>query len=339
MTIAEMSAGLQELSADAYIELYELDTSPLYTVNGIQQPGGQVYRWTSGIIDLRTQGALPSGVTQSATAVTLDRLLPLVDGRSYLVAVQTDPDQKPVPVAVQSHGTATISGPDGPVTVTTLGLALPLPAVPAAGNAYVFLGTNPVRFRGNDYTPLPIEMTGVEWAGTGKLPRPTLRVSNIGGLAAALVIAHGDLLGATVTRIRTLREFLDDGADADPTSFSEPDIFTIDRKSSQTKVSIEWECAAKLDFQGLMIPRRVMVRDTCDLVYRAYVTDTSSGTSQFVYGTCPYNGGDWFDATDTRVFDPSRDACSHHLQGCLNRFGQTGRLPFGGFPGISVTRT
>ncbi len=339
MTIANMDAGLQALSTDTYIELFELDTSPLFIINGIQQPGGVVYRWTSGIIDLRTQGIMPVGATQTATVVTLDRLLNLIEGRTYQLAVQTNPDVKPTPIAVSSWGTATVPGPGGgpALTVTQLTLALSLPAVPAVGMPYVFLGTNPVTFQGNTYTPMPIEMTGVEWSGQGKLPRPTLRVSNIGGLAAGLVIAYGDMLGATVTRLRTLREFLDDGSAADPTSYAEPDIYTLDRKSSQTKAAVEWECTASLDQQGLKIPRRVMIRDTCDNIYRQLVTDPTTGAQSFVYGTCPYSGTAYFTNTDASTSDPTQDVCSLLMSGCLARFGQTTPLPFGGFPGLSVT--
>ena len=109
MTLATFDAALQELSTGTYIALFELDTSPLFMVPGIQQPGGVVYRRTSGIIDLRTQGALPA-VSQTATVVTLDRYLPLTAGRTFQLAVQTNPDTKPTPVAIASLGSAPIPG-------------------------------------------------------------------------------------------------------------------------------------------------------------------------------------------------------------------------------------
>ena len=338
MTLSNMLSGLQQLSTDAYLELFELDTSPLFMVHGIQQQGGAIYRWTSGIVDMRTQSTLPEGVTQTADTITLDQTINLMTGREYMLAVQIDPDHVPTPVLVSSFSNIFVTIGGVSIEVTQIVLSLPLSAAPVAGNPYVLLGTNPVSFQGNIYTPMPIEMSGMEWSGQGKLPRPTLRISNIGGLASALVIAHGDMLGATVTRIRTLREFLDDGTTPDPTSFTEPEIFTLDRKSSMTKHQVEWECAAKLDQQGIKIPRRLMIRDTCSLVYRAWVADAATGIGSFVYGDCPYDGANCYTIGDLGTLDPSQDMCSHLLQGCLLRYGTMTPLPIACFPGISVTR-
>lgn len=335
MTIPNILAGLQQLSAEAYVELFELDTSPLYLINGVQKSGGQVFRWTSGVVDIRTYGELPAGATQTTTSIVLDRPLPLMTGRTYMVAIQTDPNQIPTPLAVPTFGTTTLAGE----AVAKINLAFPLPIMPSAGMSYVLFGVNPVQFQGNIYTPLPVELSGMEWSGQGKLPRPVLRVSNVNGLASALVVANGDMLGATITRLRTLREFLDDGSAADPTSYSEPEIYTIDRKSSHNKTSIEWECAAALDQQGTKIPRRVMIRDTCGLIYRSYYTDPATGAASFVAGDCPWSGGTYYTINDAATTNPALDACSHLMSGCLARYGLATALPIDCFPGISVTRS
>jgi len=71
-----MNAALQLLAMDGFVELYELDTTPLFTVNGTDTGGGTVYRWTSGIIEIRAEGSIPAGHTQTTTVITLDRVLP-----------------------------------------------------------------------------------------------------------------------------------------------------------------------------------------------------------------------------------------------------------------------
>jgi lambda family phage minor tail protein L len=327
MTTATMNAALQQLDMDAYIELYELDTSPLFQMHGTQLAGGTVYRWTAGIIEVRGAGQIPGGAAQSTTLVTLDKVLPLLAWRSYQVVVALDPNGVTQPTAIASF--AIVDG------VTQLSLALPMTGTPQPGMAYTVFGTNPVTFRGNVYTPMPIEVSGYEWAARGTLPRPKLSISNIGGLAGALAISYGDMLGATVTRLRTLREFLDDGVNADPTSFCEPDIYIVDRKSAHNKNFVEFELAAALDQQGKKLPGRIMLRDTCNLSYRQYATD-STGVTQFIYGSCPYTGPAMFDNTNLATLSPTLDVCSLRQSGCTVRFGNDAKLPFSAFPGISI---
>jgi lambda family phage minor tail protein L len=214
-------------------------------------------------------------------------------------------------------------------------LSQPLSAVPAAGAPYTFFGTNGVKFGGTEYVPMPIEATGFEWAGTGKLPRPKLRVSNVGGFAGALVIANRDLLGAKVTRIRTFREFLDDGESPDPSGFMEPDIFLVERKSVHRKALIEFELAPAMEQQGLKLPRRIMLRDTCGYTYRQWATDTNNVTG-FIPGTCPYAGSTYFKIDDTSTVSADEDVCGYRQTSCALRFGAAANLPFNAFPGISI---
>ena len=70
-------------------------------------------------------------------------------------------------------------------------------------------GNMPIVWQGLTYEPFPIEATGFEANAAGKLPRPTLRASNIGGTLGAYLRALQDALGAKVTRKRTLGKYLD----------------------------------------------------------------------------------------------------------------------------------
>ena len=66
-----------------------------------------------------------------------------------------------------------------------------------------------VVWQGNTYQPFPIEASGFEFNGQGQMPRPTLRIANVTGLLGAMVREYSDLLGAKVTRKRTLAKYLD----------------------------------------------------------------------------------------------------------------------------------
>lgn len=187
-------------------------------------------------------------------------------------------------------------------------------------------------WRGHIYTPFPLEASGFEWAGRGALPKPRLTVGNVAGLLLPAVIQYNDLVGAKVTRWKTLVKYLDGQPAADPNSSFIPDIYFIDRKSQQTKGLIEFELAAALDQQGVMLPRRQLIRDSCSETYRRW-----NGTA-FVYGTCPYAGAARFTSKDAPTVDPAADRCSKRLTGCQARFGVANELPFSGFPGISRTR-
>lgn len=64
-------------------------------------------------------------------------------------------------------------------------------------------------WQGNTYLRYPVQASGFEMSSKGVLPRPKLTVANISNAVAAEVRAYGDLVGAKVTRKRTLAKFLD----------------------------------------------------------------------------------------------------------------------------------
>lgn len=66
-----------------------------------------------------------------------------------------------------------------------------------------------VVWQGNTYTAYPIKATGFDFTGNGQLPRPKLTVSNVTGAITLLVLTYDDLLGAKITRKRTMVKYLD----------------------------------------------------------------------------------------------------------------------------------
>jgi len=202
------------------------------------------------------------------------------------------------------------------------------------------------------YQPLPIEAEGFEYNGNGQLPRPKLRASNLlGSITAIIATLPEGLEGAKVTRIRTLKRFLDeenfaptdvflleDGFDllyedgtsiyleptnatADPYAEWPREIYFVDRKSAETRDVVEFELASAFDLAGVRAPKRQCVT-RCQWVYRS--------------AECSYAGTNYYNENDEAVLNASQDVCGKRVDSCKLRFGQNAELPFGGYPGIGT---
>jgi lambda family phage minor tail protein L len=210
----------------------------------------------------------------------------------------------------------------------------------APSKLYFHAGTNGIGndivWQGNTYTHYPIEATGFEWTGNGKLPRPKLLVANVFGEIGAYAEQYDNLYGAKVTRRKTLAKFLDGinfvGGNpyADPSQCYPDEIWYVDRKSSPKKLFLEFELASPFDLAGVSLPGRQYIANCCPWIYRG--------------AECSYNGGPVADANDNTLDETgnpitlANDMCSGRLTGCKLRFGEFAELPYGGFPGVGLVR-
>ncbi|SPA17261.1 phage minor tail protein L [Cupriavidus taiwanensis] len=187
----------------------------------------------------------------------------------------------------------------------------------------------PVIWKGVSYAPFPIQASGFEWRGSGTLPTPTLAVSNVFSLMGAAARAHQDYIGARVTRIRTMKKYLDaanfpnGNPSANPNMEFPREVWFVNRRSGETKDLIQFELAAAWDVQGVQIPRRVVIQNLCPWRYRG--------------PECTYAGPPVADIYDNPTTDPAKDDCAKHIKSCQYRFGN-GDLPYGAFPGIGLMR-
>lgn len=191
-----------------------------------------------------------------------------------------------------------------------------------------------ILFGGIEYIAMDIEATGFAWDGKGAFPKPVLRVNNVGGLLTSSIINYKDLVGATITRLRTFEQFLDGQPEADPNKFMTPDYFTIEQKTLANAIFIEWRLSSVIDATGMLLPGRQILRDVCSHRYRIWTgasfKDVDTPGSNV---TCPYKGLNYFDEND-RPTSPQNDMCSKRLTGCKRRFGENGELPTWAFPGV-----
>ena len=127
---------------------------------------------------------------------------------------------------------------------------------------------------GNTYQRFPVQAEGFAYQ-KGQIPRPTLTVSNALGTITSILLTvnqtttGNDLTGATVTRIRTLAKFIDAVNFAgnvnpygtpDPNAEFAQEIYSIDRKSQETRDIVVFELAAPIDLVGVRAPKRQCTR-------------------------------------------------------------------------------
>jgi lambda family phage minor tail protein L len=181
------------------------------------------------------------------------------------------------------------------------------------------------------YVPVPIQATGFETSSEGTLPTPHIKVANVNLAFSALCVQFKDLLGATLTRHRTFKRYLDGQPDADPTSELGRDVYRINQKVYQNKIFVEWELAAVIDQEGRMLPGRTVLQVACNFRYRRW-----TGTEfDYTHVTCPYIGDTYFDINGNVVGTPQLDVPSKRVDTCCQRRFQNVPLPTGAFPGVS----
>ena len=173
-----------------------------------------------------------------------------------------------------------------------------------------------VVWAGNTYQRMPIEADGFEYSGTGQLPRPTVRVSNLFGTISAILLAlPRGLEGAQLTRIRTLAKYLDAvNFPGNVNPFGTPDstaefpreVFYISQKTKENRDVVEFQCAAAFDLAGVRLPRRQAIANICQWQYRG--------------AECGYTGTAYFDANDNAVTTLAADVCGKRLSSCRRRF-------------------
>lgn len=211
-----------------------------------------------------------------------------------------------------------------------------LDATSFGGDIYYFhAGTNSLKqnivWQGNTYAAYPVQITGFEFTGKGQFPRPTMIVSNVTGIITALILAYDDLLGAKVTRKRTVAKYLDAvnfaggvNPNADPTAAFLDDVYFIENKTNENKQFVEFELAASFDVEGVRLPRRQIIQNICPWKYRG--------------AECGYTGSNYFNADDDTVGSLAQDVCAKNISSCQLRFGTNTALPFGGFPAAALIK-
>ena len=194
---------------------------------------------------------------------------------------------------------------------------------------------NDLVYNGITYSGAAIVAEGFAVTGKEKPPQPTITIGNAGGLGNALLNQYSDLVGAKITIITTYRKFLDDQPTADPLAHYLPEIYYVEQKEEQNKEFVKWRLDSALSLHGKKIPRRLVLKNTCQHTYRRY--DSSAGSFDYTNVSCPYGqinaGNNYFKLDGTQTTLPQEDNCSKNLTACRLRFGSE-TLPAWFFPGV-----
>jgi lambda family phage minor tail protein L len=201
---------------------------------------------------------------------------------------------------------------------------------------YYFIAAKPssgsVVWQGNTYVPFDLEAEGFELDGKGAAAQPKVRFSVTNPVITAFINAFNDMVGATITRCKTYKKFLDGETTANPNAYFPLEIYKIDRKSSENRMQVEFELASILDQRQAQLPGRTITAFYCPWLYRRW-----NGTA-FVYApgdnACPYTDTPSFDINNASTTS-ANDKCAKTESACKVRFGANAELPFGGFPGAA----
>ena len=218
--------------------------------------------------------------------------------------------------------------PDAVLDLLTVDLT-PI-GTPTAYNFYAGLDSNygHIIYRTVDYSPWPVEASGFEKTGQGPQNRPSLSLSNVNGYFSNIMQLYEDVVGASVTRIRTFAKYTDNGAAPDANAFI-LEKYYVDRKVVENKEVIQLELATPIDFMNRKLPGRIMIANTCPWGYKDTETCQWPGTNPALY----------YDRNGNPVGSQSEDVCGKRLSDCKLRYnGAAGTnndpLPYGGFPGL-----
>ena len=150
------------------------------------------------------------------------------------------------------------------------------------------VGAKSITWQGQRYEALPIRATGFEVNSAGTLPKPKLEFISTEetkvyfSLMKTQMAQLGDLVGAKITRIRTLAKFLDaenfsdanvdlpkpKGFIPDQNAEFPRDVYFIERKLIENKSVMSFEMTSILDVENIRLPLRMMYSNRCPFTYR-----------------------------------------------------------------------
>lgn len=190
-----------------------------------------------------------------------------------------------------------------------------------------------ITFRGREYNPQALNVTGLEMRSDGRASTPTLTLANniagVQGVVSAYCLQFSDFAGARLTVITTLAKYLDavnfDGGNPTASDECKEQIWFVEQKTSENFAQVTFELSNPIDLEGLKIPVRE-INNYCYLaVHGLYRSEA-----------CGYTGTAMFDEYDNPTNNPVLDKCGGRMKSCVRRFGKNKPLPFGGCPASSL---
>lgn len=188
-------------------------------------------------------------------------------------------------------------------------------------------------FRGKEYNPQALNVTGLEMRSDGRASTPTLTLANniagVQGAVSAYCLQFSDFATAQLRVITTLAKYLDavnfDGGNPTASDECREQIWFVEQKISENAKLVTFELSNPIDLEGLKIP----VREITNYCHWAVV-------GKYRGEECGYTGATMFDEHDNPTDNPLLDKCGGRMKSCVRRFGKNKPLPFGGCPASSL---
>lgn len=188
-------------------------------------------------------------------------------------------------------------------------------------------------WQGEVFSPVALEVSGLEMRSDGKASAPTLSMANnINGIqnaVSAYCLQFGDFVGARLKVITTLAKYLDaenfSSGNASASNEAKEQLWYIEQKTSENAQAVTFELSNPIDFEGLRIP----VRQITSMCHWAVMGDYRGEE-------CGYTGAAMFTEKDELTDNPALDRCAGRLNSCQLRHGENAELPFGGFPAANL---
>ena len=185
-------------------------------------------------------------------------------------------------------------------------------------------------WQGEVFSPVALEVSGLEMRSDGKASAPTLSMANningIQGAVSAYCLQLGDFAGAKLKVITTLAKYLDaenfSAGNASASNEAKEQLWYIEQKTSENAQAVTFELSNPIDFEGLKIPVR-QISNYCHWC----------AVAAYRGQECQYTGAAMFTDKDEPTDNPAFDGCSGRLSSCRIR-GNESR--FGGFPASSL---
>jgi lambda family phage minor tail protein L len=117
-------------------------------------------------------------------------------------------------------------------------------------------GVTKVNFGGQIYQPFPIQLTGLSHTSDGAYPRPRIDLANVNKVFGTLAFIYGDLVGCSVTYIRTFAMYLNSNF-----HLSAPPLkYYIAKKLNHDTMGMSFELRSPLDKERAVLPARQMLK-------------------------------------------------------------------------------
>jgi lambda family phage minor tail protein L len=134
----------------------------------------------------------------------------------------------------------------------------------------------PIIFNGLEYDAFPIEVTDMAIEGSGGLPRPKLKASNVEGFISQFLLTQDGLVGAKFIRRRVYARFIDNAnwtlgnpyGTPDPTAAYEDEIFYVNRLIEENPENVQIELVTPFELDNVKLPNRLMLATICSFKYR-----------------------------------------------------------------------